>query len=228
MPNLAKGTAVLSLYSHIAHSDDKEETDIPNLSKGPILSNPSLEAEEKANILNKNRKICQYRYKTINTIMKILTIIIIMRTIEVSLEDVDPTEAKIQVNFLEATIRVAEVNEIRTHTKANIKTTAIKAIITKAIEDFIITHAEIFLRVIATANLEVEAVAKAEAIIAAVVMAGPITEVIVTTNTISIMAMMMSTRQTNMVHHVHYAVVTITLLNIASRESMISMTLWKR
>ena len=27
MPNLTKGTAVPSLYSHIAHSNDKEETD---------------------------------------------------------------------------------------------------------------------------------------------------------------------------------------------------------
>ena len=45
-----------------------------------------------------------------------------------------------------------------------------------------------------------------------------------TTNTISIMAMMMmSTRQIGMVHHMLYAVDTITLLNIVSRESMISM-----
>ena len=63
----------------------------------------------------------------------------------------------------------------------------------------------------------------------AVVAAGLIIEVIQTTNTISIMAMMMmSTRQINMVHHVHYAVATIILLNIVLRESMISMTLRKR
>ena len=79
------------------------------------------------------------------------------------------------------------------------------------------------------AKLEAEAVAEAEAIIMAVVMAGPIIEVILTINTISIMAMMMmSTRQIIMVHHVHYAVDTITLLNIFSRENMISMMLWKR
>ena len=160
--------------------------------------------------------------------MKILTIITITRIIEVNLEDVYPIEAKIQVDSLEATIHATEVNEIRTHTRANIKMTAIKATITRAIEDFIITHTGIFLRVIATANLEVEAVAEAEAIIVAVVAAGLIIEVILTTNTVSIMAMMMSTRQINMVHHVHYAVATITLLNIASRESMILMILWKR
>ena len=150
--------------------------------------------------------------------MKILTIIIITRTIKVNLEDVDHIEAKIQVNFSEAIIHVAEVNKTRTHTKANIKMTAIKAIITRAIENFIITHAGIFLRVIAMPNLEVEAMAEAEAIIM----------VMLTINTISIMAMMMSTRQINMVHHVHYVMATITLLNIASRESMISMILWKR
>ena len=34
LPNLTKGAAVPSLYSHIAHSDDKEETDIPQSFKG--------------------------------------------------------------------------------------------------------------------------------------------------------------------------------------------------
>ena len=204
----------------------KRKQIFPNLSKGPTLSNLSLEAEERVNSLNKNRKIHQYRYRMINTIMKILTIITITRIIEVNLEDIDPIEAKIQVNSLEATIHVAEVNEIRIHTKANIKMTAIKDTITRTIEVFIITHTEICNRVIIMAKLEAEVMAKAEAIIAAVVMAGLIIEVILTTNTISIMAMMMSTRQINMVHHVHYVVATITLLNIASRGSMILMILW--
>ena len=105
---------------------------------------------------------------------------------------------------------------------------AIRATITRAIKDFIITHVENFLTVIALTILEVEAVAKAEAIITSMVTVGPIIKVMLTINTISIMVMMMSTRQINMVHHVHYAVATITLLNIASRESMISMILWKR
>ena len=123
---------------------------------------------------------------------------------------------------------MAEVKEIRTHTKANIKMTAIKAIITRVIKDFIIIHVEIFLKVIAMDNLEVEAVAEAEAIIAAMVAVGLIIEAMLIINIISIMVMMMSTRQTNMVHHVHYVVVIINLPNIASRESMTSMILWKR
>ena len=34
LPNLTKSTAVPGLYLHIAHSNDKEETDIPQLFKG--------------------------------------------------------------------------------------------------------------------------------------------------------------------------------------------------
>ena len=112
---------------------------------------------------------------------------------------------------------MAEVNAIKIHTKANIKTIAIKVIITKAIEVYIITHIEISNRAIIMANLETEAVVMAEVITMAIVKTGPIIEVILTTNTISIMPMMISTRQTNMVHHAHVL-----------RENMISMILWRR
>ena len=142
--------------------------------------------------------------------MRILTIITIMRIIEVNSEGVDPIEAKIQVISSEAKIFVAEANKIKIHTKTNTRMTAIKAIITRAIEDFIITHIEISLRVIAMTIQEAEAMAKAEAIIVAMVMVGPIIKAMLTINTISIMVMMMSTRQTNMVHHVHYVVAIIT------------------
>ena len=151
-----------------------------------------------------------------------------MKIIEVNLEDIDLTEAKIQVNFSEVKICMAEVNAIKIHTKANIKTIAIKVIITKGIKVYILTHIEISNSAITMANLEAEAVVMAGVITMAMATAGPIIEVILTTNTISIMVMMMSTRQINMVHHVHYAVAIITLLNIVLRENMISMILWKR
>ena len=85
-----------------------------------------------------------------------------MKIIEANLEDADLTEVKIQVDSSEVKICVAEVSEIRIHTKANIKTMAIKVTITKAIKVYIIIHAEIFSRVIIMANLEVEAVAEVE------------------------------------------------------------------
>ena len=150
-----------------------------------------------------------------------------MRIIEVNPEGEDPIEAKIQVIFSEAKIFVAEANEIKIYTKANIRMMAIKAIITRAIKDFIITHIEISLRVIAMAIPEAEAMVEAEAIIVAMVVVGPVIEVMPTTNTISIMVMMISTRQTNMVHHVHSVVAIIILPNSVLRESMTSM-IWKR
>ena len=151
-----------------------------------------------------------------------------MRIIEVNLEVIDPIEAKTQDVPLEAKISMAEVKEIRTHTKANIKMMAIKAIITRVIGDFIITHIETFLKVIAMDNLEVEVVAEAEVIIVAVVMVGPIIKVMLIINIISIMVMMMSTRWTNMAHPVFYVEAIITPPNIALRESMTAMILWKR
>ena len=102
-----------------------------------------------------------------------------------------------------------DVDEIRTHTKANIKMMAIKAIITRVIEDFIIIHVEISLKVVATDNLETEAMAEAEAITTVMVMVGPIIEAMLIISIISTMVMMMSTRQTNTVHHVLYVVAII-------------------
>ena len=160
--------------------------------------------------------------------MRILTTITIMRIIEVNLEAIYPIKAKIQDIPLDAKISVEEVKETRTHTKANIKMMAIKAIITRVIEDFIIIHIEISLKVIVMDNLEAEAVAKAEAITAAVVAVGLIIEAMLIINIISIMVMMMSTRQTNTVHHVLYAVAIITLPNTVLKGRMISMILWKR
>ena len=151
-----------------------------------------------------------------------------MRIIEVNLEDVDLTEAKIQVNFSEVKIHVVEVKAIKIHTKANIKTIAIKVIITKVIGVYIITYAEISNRAIIMVNLEAEAVVVAEGITMDAFTVGPLIEVIITINTISIMVMMMSTRQINMACHVHYAVVITTPLNIVLWENMISMILWKR
>ena len=62
-----------------------------------------------------------------------------MRITEVNLEAIDLTEAKILVNFSEVKIHMVEVNAIKTHTRANIRVIAIKAIITKAIMVYTIT-----------------------------------------------------------------------------------------
>ena len=146
-----------------------------------------------------------------------------MRIIEVNPEAIDLIEANIWDNFLEVKICVVEANALKTHTKANIRVTIIKAIITKAIVVYTTTHMGTINRVTIMANLEAEAVVLAEVITADVVMAGLIIEAITTINTIGIMVMMMITRLINMVHHVHYVVAIIILPNIVLRESLILM-----
>ena len=158
----------------------------------------------------------------------ILTTITIMRTIGANPEIIDPIEDKIQDIPLEVKISVAEVKEIRTHTNANIKMTAIKAIITRVIKDSIIIHIETSLKVIAMVNQEAEAAAVAEAITTGMVTVGLIIKAMLIINIISLMFMMMGTRQINMVHHMLYVVAIITLLNIVLKESMTSIILWKR
>ena len=151
-----------------------------------------------------------------------------MRITEVNPEAIDLIEAKIPVDFLELKICVVEVNAVKTCTRANIRVITIKAIITKAIKAYITTHVEIFNKVIIMANLEAEAMVMAEVITMDVFMVGLIIEAITTTNTISIMVMMISTRQINMVHHVHYVVAITTPPNILLRENMILMTSWRK
>ena len=75
-----------------------------------------------------------------------------MRTIQVNPEATDLIEVKVLVNFSEVKICEVEVNAVKTHTKANIRVIAIKVIITKAIMVYIITHVEIFNKVIIMAN----------------------------------------------------------------------------
>ena len=47
LPNLTKGTAVPGLYSHIAHSNDKEETEIPQPFKGARSKQPKTRGRGK-------------------------------------------------------------------------------------------------------------------------------------------------------------------------------------
>ena len=160
--------------------------------------------------------------------MSILAIITIMRIIGANPEVTDPIEDKIQDIPSEVKIFVVEVKEIRTHTKANIKTTVIKAIITRVIKDSIIIHVEISLKAIVMVNQGAEAMAMVEVITMVVVTVGPIIKAMLITNIISIMLMMKNIRQINTVHHVLYTVAIITLPNIVLKESTISMILWKR
>ena len=121
-----------------------------------------------------------------------------MRIIEVNPEVIDLAEAKILDDFSEVKILMVEVNAVKICTKANIRVTITKVIITKAIMVKITTHVEIINKVTIMANLEAEAMVMTEAITMDIVMVGLIIKAITTINTISIMVMMMSTRWINM------------------------------
>ena len=224
LPTLTQGAAVASLYSHIAYSNNKEETDIPQPFRGPDQSKPKLEVEEKASSHNKSQNPLQYRYKKNNTLMKTLTITTIMGITEVNPEAIDLIEANILDDFSEVKILMVEANVLNTHSKVNIKVAIIKVITTMATVVYTTIHVETINRVTIMANLEAEAMVMAEVITADAVMVGLIIEAITTINTISIVVMMMITSRINMAHHhVHYVVAIITPPNIVLRESIILM-----
>ena len=78
---------------------------------------------------------------------------------------------------------MVELNAIKTCTRANIRVIAIKAIITKAILVYTITHVKIFNKVIIMANFETEVMVMTEVITMEVVTVGPIIKVITITST---------------------------------------------
>ena len=221
LPTLTQGTAGPSLYSHIAHSNDKEETDIPQTFKVARPKQTKTRGGGESNSHNKSQNPLKYRYKKNNTLMKILIITTTMRITEVNPEAIDLIEANILDDFSEVKICVVEANIPKTHTKVNIKVTIIKVITTKATMVYTTTHIEAINRVTIMANLEAEAMVMAEVIIMDAVTAGLIIKAITTINTISIMVMMMITSLINMAHHVHYVVAIIIPPNTVLRESMI-------
>ena len=73
LPTLAKGTTVPSLYSHIAHSNDKDETDIPQPFKGTHPKQPKSrgsrkgkQPQQKPKNLSAEIQDDQYNYKDTN------------------------------------------------------------------------------------------------------------------------------------------------------------------
>ena len=172
LPTLTQGTAFPSLYSHIAHSNDKEETDIPQPFKGARPKLTKTRGRGKGKQPQQKPNLLQYRYKRNNTVMKILTITTTMKITEVNPEAIDLIGANILDDFSEVKILMVEANVPTTHTKVNIKVTIIKVITTKATVVKTTTHVEAINRVIIMANLEAEAMVTVEVITMDIVMAG--------------------------------------------------------
>ena len=115
MPPLTQGTAVPGLYSHITHSDNKEETDIPQPFKWVKPKQTKNRGRGKGKQQQQKSNPLQYRYKINNTLMKIPILTTTMRITEVSLEAIDPIEAKLLDNFSEVKIVMVQANATKIH-----------------------------------------------------------------------------------------------------------------
>ena len=94
-------------------------------------------------------------------------------------------------------------------------------------DNLILPAAAVIIIIMAIIEIEV-AMAMVEIIIDHAVMEEAITEAITIINTINITFMMTDLRSNNMVHHMHFAVVSIILLNIVLRENMTSIIFWRK
>ena len=140
-----------------------------------------------------------------------------MRIIQVIIEATDPIGINTVVGNHVEDPNIGEGDK-KTITGAN----------TKATVDNLIPPKEAII-IITMAIIKTEVVmAMVETISDPTVTGEAIIEAIIITNTINITHMMMDHRLNNMVHHAHFAVVLIILLNIALNENMISIISWRK
>ena len=220
MQMMATGATVLGLYSHIAHSVDKEEGKIPNHLKAQNRSNPKAEVNLKENLMNKDRTHLkskrQMKLMDMRALAIIITMITTMPQVRVKAADLllvkaatdnlevshNQTEAK-DLNIVNVSFRIIDIREVHCN---------------KTILNMAITANPIF-REINQTTTEAEAMAVVLSILEDVVVVGPTIRVVMECVSISITCMTHS--QNNMVHPVVYAAVLTILLSIVTRENMI-------
>ena len=140
-----------------------------------------------------------------------------MRITEVTTEAIDPIGANTMIgNHMEVPSKGEGDNKIII--EANTKVTT---------DNLILYMEAIIIIIMAIIKAEV-VVAMVKTITDLMVMEGAIIEAIIITNTINITRMMMDHSLNNMAHHVHFAVVLIILLNIASKGNMTSIISWRK
>ena len=220
MPMMATGATLPGLYSHIAHLVDKEEGKIPQSFKDAKPKQTRGRGKPKENLKNKDRTHLKPKSQMKLMYMRALTIIITMITImpqarvegtglllvkavtdnlEVSQNE---TEAK-DLSIVNVSFRIIDIREVHPN---------------KTVLNMAITVNPIF-REIKQIATEAEAMAKVLSILEGVVMVWPTLRVAMEHTSISITRM--THNQNNMAHPAVYAVVSITLLSIATKENMI-------
>ena len=217
---MATGATVPGLYSHIAHSVDKEEGKIPNHLKAQNQNKPEVEVNLKENLKNKDRIHLKPKRQMKLIHMIVLTIIIIMIIIlpQVRVEAADLLMVKAVTDNLEVSQNKTEAKDLNIVNVSfriiNLREAHFNRIVFNTATTVNPTFREI--KQIAT---EAEAMAGVLSNLEDAVVVGPTIRVAMEHTSISITRM--THRQNSMAHLVVYAVVLVIPPSIVTKENII-------
>ena len=215
---MATGATVPGLYSHIVHSVDKEEGEIPPPFKGAKPNKPEVEVNLKENLRNKDRTHLKPKRQMKLIHMIALTIIITMIIIlpQARIETADFLMVKAVTDNLEVSHNETEAKDLNI-INVNFRIINFREVhFNRTVLNMATATNPIFREIkIAT---EVKAVAGVLSNLEDMVMVGPIIRVAMECISISIICM--THRQNSMVHLVVYAVVLIIPPSSVTKENM--------
>ena len=225
LPTLAKGATVPGLYSHIAHSNDKEEAEIPKPFKGARPKQPTPRGGGKGKqpqqkLKNPPPQTHQYNYEDTNNYYH-------NKNYRGQSRGHRPYRGQNTGHSFRGHNFCGRGQRNQNTYQGQYQNDGYQSNNYQGNQGFYHNPRRNFPQG-NSYKQEAEAVAMAEAITAVGVMVGPIIKVMLIINIIRIMLMMMSTRWINTVQHALYVGAIITLPNIVLKESMISIILLKR
>ena len=223
MPMMATGATVLGLYSHIAHSVDKEEGDIPQLFKGANQNKPEVEGNLKENLKIKGKTHQKSKRWNRVIIMRIPTIIIIIHQSRVKAADL--IMVRVETDNLEDLpheIKDKDLNIVN----VSFRTTAIREVHHNKIVHNMVAHVNRISK--ATKEMHTESEARAGVLnnLEDVPMAGRTSRIMLALININITHTI--SNQNSMAHHAVCVEDLIIPPNIVIKGNMISITSWKR
>ena len=218
MPLVTTGATVPGLYSHIAHSVDKDEAEIPPPFKGTKPKQTRGRGKPKGKPQGHRQNPPKDQEADDHTLMITLTITIIMIIIlpQVKIEAAELLLVKAVANNSEALHSEAENRDLST-INVNFRTTGVREVYTRAAVINTVATGNPISREINQIPTEVEAMAGVLHKQEDPVVVGPITRIIIIT---SISIILMISRLNSMVHPVAYVEVLIIPLSIATKENM--------
>ena len=216
MPTMATGATVPGLYSHIAHSVDKDEAKYPNCLKVQNQNKPEVEENLKENLRNKDRT--HQKAKRQMKLIHMKTLIITIITPQVRVEAADLPMVQAVTDNLEGSHKDTEAKDLSI-VNVSFKIIDIKeAHHNKTVLNTAIIVNPIFREIKQTA-IEAKAVDMDLSILEDAVVVGPIIRIAM--ERISISITRMTHNQNNMALPAVYAADLIILLSIVTRENMI-------